>query len=109
MDQGFVLHRDKSSKWDTSINVSDEILLTTSRDIICSIAKAEGPKESLIALGYAGWAPGQLEEELAQNSWLTMPADSDIIFSTPCDQRRSQAAAKIGVDINLISSQTGHA
>ena len=109
MDQGFVLHRDKDSKWDASTSMDDEILLTTSRDILCSIAKAEGPKESLVALGYAGWSPGQLEEELAQNSWLTTPADSDIIFSTPYDQRLSQAAAKIGIDMNLISSQTGHA
>ena len=109
MDQGFVLHRDKVSSWEACIQVSDEILLTTSQDILFSIAEDQGPKETLIALGYAGWSPGQLEEELAKNSWLTMPADSDIIFSTPYDQRFSQAAAQIGVDMNLISSQVGHA
>ena len=109
MDQGFVLHRDKVSNWEACIEVSDEVLLTTSRDILFSIAEDQGPKETLIALGYAGWSPGQLEEELAKNSWLTMPADSDIIFSTPYDQRFSQAAAQIGVDMNLISSQIGHA
>ena len=109
MDQGFVLHRDKVSNWEACIEVSDEVLLTTSQDILFSIAEDQGPKETLIALGYAGWSPGQLEEELAKNSWLTMPADSDIIFSTPYDQRLSQAAAQIGVDMNLISSQIGHA
>ena len=109
MNQGFVLHRDKVSNWEACIEVSDEVLLTTSRDILFSIAEDQGPKETLIALGYAGWSPGQLEEELAKNSWLTMPADSDIIFSTPYDQRFSQAAAQIGVDMNLISSQIGHA
>ena len=109
MDQGFVLHRDKVSNWEACIEVSDEILLTTSQDILFSIAEDQGPKETLIALGYAGWSPGQLEEELAKNSWLTMAADSDIIFSTPYDQRFSQAAAQIGVDMNLISSQIGHA
>lgn len=109
MDQGFVLHRDKVSNWEACIEVSDEILLTTSQDILFSIAEDQGPKETLIALGYAGWSPGQLEEELAKNSWLTMPGDSDIIFSTPYDQRFSQAAAQIGVDMNLISSQIGHA
>ena len=109
MDQGFVLHRDKVSNWEACIEVSDEILLTTSQDILFSIAEDQGPKETLIALGYAGWSPGQLEEELAKNSWLIMPADSDIIFSTPYDQRFSQAAAQIGVDMNLISSQIGHA
>ena len=109
MDQGFVLHRDKVSNWEACIEVSDEILLTTSQDILFSIAEDQGPKETLIALGYAGWSPGQLEAELAKNSWLTMPADSDIIFSTPYDQRFSQAAAQIGVDMNLISSQIGHA
>ena len=109
MDHGFVLHRDKVSNWEACIEVSDEVLLTTSRDILFSIAEDQGPKETLIALGYAGWSPGQLEEELAKNSWLTMPADSDIIFSTPYDQRFSQAAAQIGVDMNLISAQVGHA
>ncbi len=108
-DRGFVLHRDKNSNWDTSIEVGDEILLTTSKDILCSIAKNEGPSENLIALGYAGWSAGQLEDELAKNTWLTMPADSNIIFSTPFDQRLSRAADQLGIDMNLIISQAGHA
>ena len=69
----------------------------------------EGPEDHLIALGYAGWAAGQLEQELAENSWLTLPADGDIIFSTPSDQRLSAAAAQLGIDMNLISGEAGHA
>ncbi len=109
VDQGFVLHRDASTCWESCTNVSNEILLTTSKDILSAIAQNKGPKEHLIALGYAGWSPGQLEEELNQNSWLTTPADSDIIFSTPYEERLSAAASKIGIDMNLISAQAGHA
>ena len=71
----------QSIRWEACIEVSDEILLTTSQDILFSIAEDQGP-ETHIALGYAGWSPGQLEEELAKNSWLTIPADSDIIFNS---------------------------
>ena len=78
-------------------------------DVLRAIANGTGPEEHLIALGYAGWSPGQLEQELAQNSWLTLPADSDIIFATPCEQRLSAAAAQLGIDMNLISGQAGHA
>ena len=67
------------------------------------------PQEHLIALGYAGWSAGQLEQELAENSWLTLPADSDIIFSTPSRARLGAAAAQLGIDMNLISGQAGHA
>lgn len=89
--------------------VTSEITLTTSRDILQAIAEGIGPDDHLIALGYAGWSAGQLEEELAQNSWLTLPANADIIFSTPYQQRHGAAAAILGVDMNLISSQAGHA
>lgn len=109
IDHGFVLHRGPTSDWEASIRVTDEITLTTSRDILRAIAHDTGPADHLIALGYAGWAPGQLEHELAENSWLTLPADSEIIFSTPIDQRLNAAAAQLGVDMNLISGQAGHA
>ncbi|MEP6389626.1 MAG: YqgE/AlgH family protein [Halioglobus sp.] len=109
IDHGFVLHKDCSTKWEASIHVTDEITLTTSRDVLRAIAAGEGPKNNLIALGYAGWTAGQLEEELAQNSWLTLPADSDIIFSIPHEQRLGAAAAALGIDMNLISGQAGHA
>jgi putative transcriptional regulator len=109
IDHGFVLHRNCEASWEASLKVTGEITLTTSRDILRAIANNTGPQEHLIALGYAGWAAGQLEQELAENSWLTLPADSDVIFSTPADQRLGAAAALLGVDMNLISGQTGHA
>lgn len=109
IDHGFVLHRKSQRSWEASLRVTPEITLTTSRDILRAIAEDEGPKDHLIALGYAGWAAGQLEQELAENSWLTMPADSEIIFSTPTEQRLAAAAARLGIDMNLISGEAGHA
>ena len=109
IDHGFVLHRHSATDWEASIKVTEELTLTTSRDVLRAIANGTGPEEHLIALGYAGWSAGQLEQELAENSWLTLPADSDIIFSTPYQARLGTAAAQLGVDINLISAQAGHA
>jgi putative transcriptional regulator len=109
IDHGFVLHRKCDTRWEASLKVTSEITLTTSRDILRAIANDNGPDEHLIALGYAGWAGGQLEQELAENSWLTLPANSDIIFSTPADQRLGAAAALLGIDMNLISGKAGHA
>ena len=109
IDHGFVLHKADQGDWEASIKVTKDITLTTSRDVLRAIAVDAGPNEHLIALGYAGWSPGQLEQELAENSWLTLPADSAIIFDTPCEQRLNAAAAQLGVDMNLISGQAGHA
>ena len=109
IDHGFVLHRHCPINWEASMRVTEEITLTTSCDILRAIANDEGPAEHLIALGYAGWSAGQLEQELAQNSWLTMPASGDIIFETPPQQRLAEAAALLGIDMNLISAAAGHA
>jgi putative transcriptional regulator len=109
IDHGFVLHRKCDTRWEASLKVTSEITLTTSRDILRAIANDNGPDDHLIALGYAGWAAGQLEQELAENSWLTLPANSDVIFSIPADQRLSAAAALLGIDMNLISGEAGHA
>jgi putative transcriptional regulator len=109
IDHGFVLHRNCDTGWESSLDVTDEVTLTTSRDILRAIAEGSGPTDHLIALGYAGWSAGQLEDELGQNSWLTLPADNEIIFSTPYQQRHSAAAALLGVEMNLISGQAGHA
>lgn len=109
LDHGFVLHRNCEKAWEASLKITNEITLTTSRDILRAIASGEGPRDHLIALGYAGWAAGQLEQELAENSWLTLPGNSDVIFSTPADQRMGAAAALLGIDMNLISAQAGHA
>lgn len=110
MDRGFVLHPcTKDDAWASTIRISDNIQLTTSQDILTAIARDKGPAESLIALGYAGWSEGQLEVELAENAWLTAPADNDIIFNTPVENRAKAAAAKMGIDLALISPNAGHA
>lgn len=108
IDHGFVLHADKGN-WESSLRVNDDIWLTTSRDILVAIGAGRGPSQHLVALGYAGWGPGQLEEELAQNSWLTVAADPDILFRTPYDQRLAAAGKRLGIDIHLMSGQAGHA
>jgi putative transcriptional regulator len=107
-DRGFVLH-DSGSSWNSTLRINDEISVTTSLDILEAIAANEGPKKSLIALGYAGWGAGQLETELSQNAWLNGPAQSDIIFNRPSQERWQAAADLLGVDLNLLSGDTGHA
>ncbi|MCG8426523.1 MAG: YqgE/AlgH family protein [Chromatiales bacterium] len=107
-DRGFVLHNG-NSRWDSTLAITDEISVTTSIDILQAIAQGEGPEKTLIALGYSGWAGGQLEDEITANSWLNGPANETIIFDTPANQRWRAAAAAIGVDLNLLSTQTGHA
>ncbi|MDP4917653.1 MAG: YqgE/AlgH family protein [Haliea sp.] len=109
LDHGFVLHRGAHQGWDASLKVTSEITLTTSRDILAAIAAGSGPPDYLIALGYAGWSAGQLEEELSHNSWLIIPADSRVLFATPWHRRLAAAAGALGIDMNLISAQAGHA
>ena len=107
-NHGFILH-DTSHQWESSITVSEDICVTTSRDILEAMAKGSGPKKSLVALGYAGWAGGQLEQEILDNAWLSGPADRDIIFNTPSEQCWLLAADHMGVDIDKLSSDIGHA
>lgn len=109
IDHGFVLHRPGRMRWDSTLRITPEIHLTTSQDILKAIAAGGGPEQHLVALGYAGWSAGQLEEEIASNSWLTLPADHDIIFATAVEQRVSRAAAALGIDMNLLTAQAGHA
>lgn len=110
-DHGFILHTYVPGELDekTSILVTDDIALTSSRDILTSIGAGEGPGLTLITLGYAGWGPGQLEQELAANVWLNSPADKAILFTTPFEQRLERAVAKIGIDLNMLSHEAGHA
>lgn len=108
MDRGFLLHT-PNGNWDSSLKVTDSISVTTSKDILSAIAVNEGPENVLIALGYAGWAKGQLEAEIAENAWLSCPANEDILFHTPVDQIWEQAARLMGVDLALLSNDTGHA
>ncbi len=106
--QGFVLHRD-TGKWDSTLQISHGVCLTASRDIVSAIAEEKGPPGAQFALGYAGWSPGQLEEEISENSWLAVPADKSIIFDVPINKRRQAVADELGVDLNLISGEIGHA
>ncbi|MTI14972.1 YqgE/AlgH family protein [Sansalvadorimonas verongulae] len=110
-DHGFILHTyvPDDLNEQTSIPVTSDIALTSSRDILTSIGAGEGPNLSLITLGYAGWGAGQLERELAANVWLNSPADKAILFTTPFEQRLERAVAKIGIDLNMISHEAGHA
>ncbi len=107
-ERGFVLHA-PSDRWDSSLQVSEQIALTTSKDILTAIANGDGPSRFLVALGYAGWGPGQLEAEIAANAWLSGPADVDLIFDGPTEMRWQAAAALLGVDLALLSSHVGHA
>jgi len=107
-ERGFVLHSSET-QWQTTLKVSDEISLTVSRDIIAAMADGSGPQDFLISLGYAGWGEGQLEAEIVANSWLTVPADKNIIFHTPIEKRWAQAAQSLGIDLQLMSSHVGHA
>ncbi len=107
-DRGFVIHQ-PVGKWDSTLKITRSIGLTTSRDIVAAVAAGKGPKSCLIALGYAGWGAGQLEKEMAENAWLSAPADARIIFKTPVEQRWNVAASSLGVDISRISNDVGHA
>ena len=106
--RGFILHR-PAGNWLSSLKVDDNIALTTSKDILQAIVKNEGPKDNIVALGYAGWAAGQLDSEIASNTWLSCPADEQIIFNTPVEERWKAAAKLIGVDLSLLSNDAGHA
>jgi len=108
VQRGFVLHRDQGS-WDSTLHITSEICLTASRDIVTALANGNGPKSAQFALGYAGWSPGQLENEIKENSWLVIPADTGIIFDTPVEERWASAAKHIGIDLDLISATSGHA
>lgn len=108
-ERGFVLHS-PGGHWESTFRITEQISVTTSRDILAAIAVGEGPQQALVALGYAGWGPGQIEQELLENSWLTTPANQQILFDTPLDERWDAAAALIGIGspVNL-SSYSGRA
>jgi len=107
-DRGFVLHQ-PLRKWDSCIEITGAMGVATSRDIMHAIANGDGPEQVFIALGYAGWAPGQLEREIMENTWLNAPADTSIIFNTPVEQRWHTAAGLMGVDLKKLSIDVGHA
>lgn len=103
-----ILHR-PLGRWDSTLPVTDQIGLTGSMDLLASIARGVGPEDFLVCLGYAGWGAGQLEQELADNAWLTVPGRADVLFELAADLRWRAAAASIGVDIALLPKRAGHA
>jgi putative transcriptional regulator len=107
-ERGFVLHH-PPGEWEASLRITDDLAITTSRDILTAIADGKGPRQALVALGYAGWGAGQLEEEMAANAWLSGPADAQVLFSTPDELRWQAAASLLGVDLNRLSGEAGHA
>ncbi len=107
-DRGFILHR-PALDFGSTIRVSDDIAISTSREILSAISRGEGPADTLVALGYAGWGAGQLEQEMQQNAWLSGPASADVIFRAPPGERWERAAAQLGIDLGLLSSDVGHA
>lgn len=107
-DRGFVVHRQGGS-WDSTLKVSEQIQVTTSRDILAAMARGEGPPNAFIALGYAGWDAGQLEQEILANAWLSAPADDEVIFNLPFQDRWQAAGRLLGIDLTRISPDAGHA
>ena len=108
IDRGFVLHQ-PVGHWQSSLVVNGDTALTTSKDILEASANGTGPEKMLVTLGYAGWAAGQLEQEIAQNAWLTVPAENTVIFDLPCDQRLNAAMNLLGLDFARLSEDAGHA
>lgn len=107
-DRGFVVHR-PGGNWDSSHVVSEQIQVTTSRDVLAAMARGTGPRDAFIALGYAGWGAGQLERELLDNAWLSLPLDETIVFETPFEDRWHAVWRRLGIDVARLSSQSGHA
>jgi putative transcriptional regulator len=107
-ERGFVLHRPVGT-WGSTLSVKDRVGLTTSKDILEATARREGPAEILVTLGYAGWGPGQLEDEIKQNAWLTVPADPNVIFALPAKERINAAMHLLGIDLTMLSEDAGHA
>lgn len=107
-ERGFVLH-DGDRPYDSSLAVTDGLYLTTSRDVLEAMAHGEGPRHALVALGCAGWGAGQLEQELADDSWLLVPSRTDVLFQLPLAQRWQAAAGSIGIDLLNHVSHSGHA
>lgn len=109
VERGFILHSPVEHAWGSSYAINERLHLTTSTDILHAIAEGWGPEQYLITLGYAGWGAGQLEQEILANSWLSCAADLDILFATEPQQRLGAAATRLGVNLDLLSSQSGRA
>lgn len=107
-ERGFVLHSSRPG-YASSINVNSDIMVTTSKDILAELGQQAGPEKSLVALGYAGWDAGQLEQEIQENVWLTVEADDQLLFDTPIHQKWQAAVNKLGIDVWQLSQHAGQA
>lgn len=107
-DRGFILHTTQPG-WSSSLTMTSEIMVTTSKDIISSLGNAQAPEKSLVILGYAGWTAGQLEEEIQTNSWLMVEADTEILFDTPIHKKWETAVQRLGIDVWQLGPDVGHA
>lgn len=108
VERGLVLHK-PVGQWKSTIIKNDDLAVTSSLDILSAISQNNAPDQFMVALGYAGWGAGQLEQELSANAWLNGPADTEIIFETAVNQRWEKAAQLLGVDLSLLSNEIGHA
>ena len=107
-DRGFVLH-EPNGEWQSTLHINNKVGLTTSKDILQAVGEGIGPRHLLVTLGYAGWSEGQLEQELSQNAWLSVPADERILFDMPAEERLPAAMALLGIDYATLSEEAGHA
>lgn len=108
VDRGFVLHQ-PVGQWQSTIAVTGDTALTTSKDVLEAVGRGEGPERLLVSLGYTGWSPGQLEQEISQNAWLTVPASDNVLFDLPPEEKLVAAMGLLGVDFATLSEQAGHA
>lgn len=106
-NKGFILH-EAGEEWDYTLPITDEVAISMSRDILEAIAAGKGPDHYLVSLGCAGWEAGQLEQEITDNVWLTVPADNNLLFSRDFDNKASAAAAILGINLSQLSSIAGH-
>ncbi len=107
-DRGFVLHS-PCERYSSSLTVTDEIAFTTSIDVLEAVANGNGPQRLLVSIGYAGWSPGQLEDEIGRNGWLTVGADAHVLFDLPIEERYTSAIKLLGIDPMMLASEAGHA
>ncbi len=107
-DRGFVLHS-PGGRYSSSLNVTEDVAFTTSIDVLEAVAGGGGPQRMLVSIGYAGWTPGQLEEEISRNGWLTVGADAHVLFDLPIEERYTAAIKLLGIDPLMLASEAGHA
>ncbi|MDE2370047.1 MAG: YqgE/AlgH family protein [Burkholderiales bacterium] len=108
-ERGFVLHERLDANYNSTLSIPGGLEMTTSKDVLEAMAEGHGPKKVLVTLGYSGWQPGQLEDEIGRNGWLSVGADPRIIFDTPIEQRYDGALSLLGIDPRMLSQEAGHA